>query len=51
MYKTGSDITTALSLFQHFTKHIAEADIIHGSEGLFIIDTYRGGLMIEGDAI
>lgn len=45
MYKSGSYKNTALYLFQHFTKHIAKADKIHGVEGQFIIDTYRGGLM------
>ena len=45
MFKTSTYTNTALTLFNHFTKHIGEADKIRGAEALFILNTYRGGIM------
>jgi hypothetical protein len=45
MYKTGNDKATALYLFNHYTKHITEADTIKQIEGNFILRCYRGGLL------
>ena len=45
MFKTSTYTNTALTLFNHFTKHIGEADKIRGAEALFILHTYRGGIM------
>ena len=45
MYKTGTIKDTALTLFNHYTKAIAEPDVILGVEAMFIFNTYRAGIM------
>jgi len=37
--------TAALSLFDHYTKHISTPDNIQGQELMYILNCYRGGLM------
>jgi len=46
LYKTsGMMKTAALSLFDHYTKHISTPDNIQGQESMYILNCYRGGLM------